>query len=143
MATKNITAAEILANVHTGLVESDDTRAFSDFVESELGAIRAMGRDQDLSKFSLKGKGEKSRGVYRGAEIEFKGRHNAATLCIHFGLLLLRESNALGILPPKADLSQTVGAWKAARDHKAAERAERAARMNANQPEAPVGASQS
>jgi hypothetical protein len=126
MAKRNITLEDILAVVHTGLTEESDVKAFTAFCESELGEIRKMSADGELSAFALKGKGDKAKGSYRGATVEFKGGHNAATMVIHFGCLMLKQAETLGILPVKADVSEICAAWKARRDRKNADAAKAA-----------------
>lgn len=119
MAKRNMTVSDLIEVVHTGLTEESDVKAFTAYCEAELGEIRKMSADGELSAFALKGKGDKAKGTYRGATVEFKGGHNAATLVIHFGCLMIRQAEALGILPVKADCSAICQAWKARRDRKA------------------------
>jgi len=119
MAKKNVTVEDILEVCHTGLESQEDSVAFAAFCASELGEIRKMSADGELSAFVLKGKGDKAKGSYKGATVEFKGGHNAATLVIHFGCLMLRQAETLGILPIKVDVSGICAAWKARRDRKA------------------------
>lgn len=114
MAKKNVSVDSILDVVNTGL-EGEDLVAFKGFMAAELGAIRAMAGDDVFGALKLTGKGDKTKGRYNGATVEFKGGHNAALRVIHFGCIMLKEADSLGILPPVVDMSPTCAAWAAKR----------------------------
>lgn len=111
---KNYTVDSILEVVRTGL-EGEEATAFRAYCACELGALKAIAGDDMFAGLKLKGKGDKAKGVYNGAKVEFKGGHNAATIVLHFGALILKESDSLGYLPPTVDMSQVCAAWAARR----------------------------
>lgn len=111
---KNYTVDSILEVVKTGL-EGEEATAFRAYCACELGALKALAGDDMFAGLKLKGKGDKAKGVYNGARVEFKGGHNAATIVLHFGAMILKESDSLGYLPPIVDMSQVCNAWAARR----------------------------
>jgi len=114
MAKKNVNVESILEVVSTGL-DGEDLVAFKGFMAAELGAIKAGAGDDVFAGLKLTGKGDKAKGTYNGARVEFKGGHNAALRVIHFGCILLKEADSLGILPPVVDMSPTCKAWASKR----------------------------
>lgn len=115
MAKTNYTVDGLLDAVSTGL-EGEDLAAFKAFCQCELGAIKKLAGDDMFAGLRLKGKGDKAKGTYNGAKVEFKGGHNAATLVMSFACLVLKEADGLGILPPTVDCSQICTAWKERRE---------------------------
>lgn len=115
MAKANYTVESLFEVVTTGL-EGEDLQAFKAFCACELGAIKSMVGDDMFAGLRLKGKGDKAKGTYNGAKVEFKGGHNAATLVMNFAVLVLKEADGLGILPPVVDCRQICEAWRARRE---------------------------
>ena len=114
MAKKNLTVAAVLSVVNTGL-SGDDATAFEGYLSAELGALKALGAEDAFSAFRLTGKGDKAKGAYTGAKVEFKGGHNTATYVIHYASMVLHEAEKLGINPPTLDFSPLCENWLARR----------------------------
>ena len=120
MATKLVSVESLLQFVSLGL-EGDELRAFTAYLDSELGSIRKEFSDRELfGGLVLKGKGDKQKGTYDGGKHEFTGGHNPATLVIHFACLIKKQGDSLGIVPPIVDCSGICKAWAARRARKEA-----------------------
>lgn len=122
MAKNNILPSELVSDYCiTGLTEVKDIEAFEAFCDSEGGNIAKLA-DGQFRGLKLTGKGDKQAGTYKGAQVKFKGGHNAATLALHAATQAWETCESLG-LPKgaiKGDVSAIVLAWKEKRDRKAA-----------------------
>lgn len=120
MAKRIFTVETVLSVVDTGLT-GPDKEAFTGYLSAELGALRAeLGDAGVFGGITLKGKGDKAKGVFDGGRLEFNGGHNTARLVIHFACLVVKQADTLGIVPPTVNVRPFVQGWLDRRMAKAA-----------------------